>query len=171
MSTEPAALFIGRFQPFHRGHLLVVQGMAKICPRVVIVIGSSNQSNTKENPFNAAERKDMMQRALQGVDLIPVKDISFVEVPDMAEDDAWTKAVLAAAGSTSIVWTGNEQVKALFEKEGIEVKWIKEVPGINATEIRQRMKDTGDWKSLVPPEVAGYLSEFDGPDRVRATFK
>ncbi len=171
MPTEPAALFIGRFQPFHRGHMLVVQGMAKICPRVVIVIGSSNLSNTKENPFNAAERKDMMQRALQGVDLIPVKDISFVEVSDMADDEAWVKAVLTAAGPTSVVWTGNEHVKTLFEKEGVEVKWIKEVPGISSTEIRDRMCHAGDWKSLVPPEVAGYLSEFDGPDRVRATQK
>jgi len=69
-----SCLFVGRFQPFHNGHLMVIKGMVKVCEKVVIGVGSSQESMTPENPFTATERREMIQRALQGVDLIP-KDI------------------------------------------------------------------------------------------------
>jgi len=166
-TQKPACLFVGRFQPFHKGHLLVVQGMTKMCSRVVIAIGSAQESGTAENPFTAAERRDMIQRALQGVNVIPMFDVIFVEVPDMEKDEDWTKHVLDAAGNVHKLWTGNDDTRRCFEGKGIEIQTIKEVPGISATEIRKRMKEGGDWKALVPPEVAAYIGEINGVERVK----
>ena len=56
---------------------------------------------------------------------------------------------------------------ACFEKVGVEVKDIKEVPGISATEIRRRMREGGDWRALVPSEVASYLGELNATERLR----
>ena len=50
------ALYIGRFQPFHKGHLKILQKLAKKYDEIIIGIGSSQYSNTLENPFTSEER-------------------------------------------------------------------------------------------------------------------
>ena len=58
------ALFIGRFQPFHKGHLKVIKDIIKKDYRVIIGIGSSQYSHTVDNPFTSDERKKMIQETL-----------------------------------------------------------------------------------------------------------
>ncbi|MBU0531700.1 MAG: nicotinamide-nucleotide adenylyltransferase, partial [Candidatus Uhrbacteria bacterium] len=161
-------VFVGRFQPFHNGHLMVVKGMAKTCGKVIIVIGSAQESNTAKNPFTATERKDMIQRSLQDIDLIPQFDIDFREIEDMKDDGAWADAVIDACGDISIVWTGDEWTKKCFEDKGIEVKDIVEVPGISATMIRDKIKNGDEfWRDSVPEEVAKTISEIEGITRIK----
>jgi nicotinamide-nucleotide adenylyltransferase len=167
MNDKPACLFVGRFQPFHNGHLLVVEGMTKMCSRVVIAIGSAGEKETAENPFSVNERKEMIQRALQGKDIIPKYDVEFVEVPDMASDADWTKHVLEKSGNVHKLWTGNPDTKKCFEGSGLEIQTIKEIPGISGTDIRKSMKAGDDWKEKVPPEVASYMGEIGGVERVK----
>lgn len=155
---KPTCLFLGRFQPFHIGHLMVVQGMTKLCGRIVIGIGSADKKSTDENPFSAEERKEMIQRALQAVDIIPMFDVEFVELPDHAEDSTWTNMVLERVGHIDKVWTGNETTKKCFEGR-VEIQWIKEVPGFNGTEIRELMKKGGYWEEKVPDEVASFIKQ------------
>lgn len=162
-----SCLFVGRFQPFHNGHLMVIKGMTKVCGKIVIGIGSPEAATSGENPFTAAERREMIQRALQDENIIPNFDVFIVEVPDVGDDEAWAKKCLELAETVHQVWTGNEWTKTCFEKIGIEVKTIKEVPGISATEIRERMKEGGDWRALVPSEVASYLGELNATERIK----
>jgi len=85
----------------------------------------------------------------------------------LGDDEAWAKKCVELAETVHQVWTGNEWTKACFEKVGVEVKDIKEVPGISATEIRRRMREGGDWRALVPAEVASYLGELNATDRIK----
>ncbi len=146
---------------------MVIKGMTKVCGKIVVAIGSPEAEKGIENPFTAAERREMIQRALQGVDIIPNFDISIIEVPDVGDDETWAKKCLELSEEVHQVWTGNEWTKSCFEKVGLEVKDIKEVPGISATEIRKRMKEGGDWRALVPGEVASYLSELNASERIK----
>lgn len=59
-----AAVFIGRFQPFHRSHLDVVLKGLEIADEVVILIGSSTAARSFKNPFTYAERLDMILESL-----------------------------------------------------------------------------------------------------------
>jgi nicotinamide-nucleotide adenylyltransferase len=161
------ALFIGRFQPFHNGHLSVIKGMVKLNEKVFIGIGSSNLHGIPDDPFTREERREMIQRALQEENIIPLHDVILVNLPDMEEDTAWAKMCLEVCeNQVKTVWTGNEWTKNSFTGAGVEVKEIKEVPGISATEVRRRMKSGEDWKSLVPEAVADYIREIDGTNRV-----
>lgn len=166
-AKKPSCLFVGRFQPFHNGHLLVVEGMAKVCSKVVIAIGSPDKQWEAENPFSAEERRDMIQRALQAQDIIPRFDVNFVNVPDEDDDEAWTKNCLELAGDIDMIWTGNPHTKECFANSGKEIKDIKEVPGISSTEIREMMKTGGDWHLKVPPEVVASIESIDGVKRVK----
>ncbi len=163
--VKPTCLFIGRFQPYHNGHHLVVQGMTKLCGKIIIGIGSSDRSRSAENPYSAQERKEMIQAALQDEDLIPMFDINFIELPDHADDATWVKQVMELAGHINAVWTGNEQTKKCFEGK-LPIKAIKEVPGLSSTAVRTLVKTGGDWSSKVPDEVARSMREI-GLDRLK----
>jgi len=45
-------LIIGRFQPFHNGHLYAIKNALKKVDELVIAIGSSQYVNTEDNPFS-----------------------------------------------------------------------------------------------------------------------
>ncbi len=160
MST---CLFVGRFQPFHKGHLMVVQGMRKVCERFVIGIGSPDKQSSKQNPFSLDQRREMIGAALLDAN---IPDADILECHDTPTDTEWANAVLRVTGPVDEVWTGNENVAVLFEKEGVRVKRIKEVPGISATEIRARLKNGGDWESLVPEVVATIMKRLNVAKRV-----
>jgi len=153
---KPICLFIGRFQPFHNGHLMVIQGMTKVCSRVIIGLGSPEKNKNEENPFTIEERKEMIQRALQDEDIIPMFDVEFVELPDHEDDEKWTQAVLERVGRVDKVWTGNEWTKKCFDGK-VEIQWIKEVPGFSSTDIRALIKAGKDWEDKVPQEVYRYI--------------
>ena len=57
-------LFIGRFQPFHLGHLQDIKDALKEVDELLIGIGSSNEERTKENPFTVNERVKMADSVL-----------------------------------------------------------------------------------------------------------
>jgi len=56
------ALFIGRFQPFHKGHLLFLKSIYTQYDKIIIGIGSSQYSNSLDNPFSYDERKMMIEK-------------------------------------------------------------------------------------------------------------
>jgi len=164
---KPTCLFIGRFQPFHVGHLLVVKGMSKVCGKIIIGIGSSEKKWTEKNPFTAEERRDMIQRALQGVDVIPTFDVNFVNLTDKDDDAEWADHVLETTGKVDQIWTGNDWTKDCFEGKGIEIKDIKEVPGFDGTEIRKMIKTGGYWEEKVPDEILSSIKAIDGVKRIK----
>ncbi|MCK5309571.1 MAG: adenylyltransferase/cytidyltransferase family protein, partial [Thermoplasmata archaeon] len=49
-------LIIGRFQPFHKGHFEVLKEIAGQVDKLIIGIGSADESYTFEDPFTAGER-------------------------------------------------------------------------------------------------------------------
>jgi nicotinamide mononucleotide adenylyltransferase len=92
--------------------------------------------------------------------------VEFLEMRDLPSDEEWTKQLLEKTGPVDIVWTGNEDTKKCFEGKVPEIKMIKEVPGISATEVRARMRGGGDWKALVPPEIIATMNAIDGVKKV-----
>ncbi len=54
-------VFIGRFQPFHFGHKHVIDEALKVAERVIVLIGSADDSRTQRNPWSYAERYNMIR--------------------------------------------------------------------------------------------------------------
>lgn len=54
------AVFIGRFQPFHNGHLQVIEHGLQIAERVIVLVGSATAASSPKNPFTYEERKTMI---------------------------------------------------------------------------------------------------------------
>lgn len=85
-----AAIFIGRFQPPHSGHLAMLRHALDAAERVVIVLGSAFQSRTPKNPFTWQERQAMLLAALPEADRPRVQ---FLAMRDFYDEARWVQAV------------------------------------------------------------------------------
>ncbi|HXY46810.1 MAG TPA: adenylyltransferase/cytidyltransferase family protein, partial [Thermoplasmata archaeon] len=83
-------LLIGRFQPFHRGHLSVVRTIRADRPddSLLLGIGSAQESFTWKNPFTAGERFEMIARAIADADIARVE---VVPIPDIHQHALWVR--------------------------------------------------------------------------------
>jgi len=161
-------LFVGRFQPFHYGHLASIKQALEECDELIIVIGSAQYSHTFENPFTTGERIEMIRAALleEGIDL---KKIVLVPVPDIGEHSIWVSKVKSLCPSFDVVYTNNSLVRRLFEEEGFQVKstelYRRDLE--MGTAIRERMLRREPWEELVPKSVADYIKKIRGVERLR----
>jgi bifunctional NMN adenylyltransferase/nudix hydrolase len=86
------AVLIGRFEPFHNGHLANVNQAIDIAEHVQILVGSSFQPRTPKNPFTFYERKEMISSALQPgikvgiISINPLRDFKY-------SDNSWIAQV------------------------------------------------------------------------------
>lgn len=78
-------IFIGRFNPFHLGHLNDVRQGLEIAEQLVIVVGSHNQAANIKNPFSSSERIEMIKSCLTDDEL---KRVHFVKLKDYHYNDA-----------------------------------------------------------------------------------
>jgi nicotinamide-nucleotide adenylyltransferase len=163
-----AGLIVGRFQPFHRGHLAVVSDLRRARPRspLLLAIGSAQESFTADNPFTAGERVEMIQRALSEANVDRCLPIPVADIHQHAQWVAYLRGLLPAF---EVVYTNNPLTRLLFEREGIRV----ELPPLVQREkfqgviVRQRLVQGENWKELVPPAVVRFLTEIGAPERVQ----
>ena len=161
-------LFVGRFQPFHHGHFEVVKRLLKKHDEIVLVIGSAEEANTKDNPFTAGERMEMIrsafgQRSRSRIIIVPVRDIN--------DHSRWVDHVRAYVPHFDVVYSNNELVARLFRDAGCNVEPIEYVDrGTNEGRyIRELMKKGDDgWKRHVPDGAVKFIDRIDGTARLRA---
>ena len=158
------ALFIGRFQPFHKGHLKDIKAASKECYEVIIAIGSSQHSNTPDNPFSFEERVKMIEDTLSAEG---IEKYTIFAVPDINDDFRWVEHVETLVPKFDVVYTGNAKTEKLFRQRHHQVKRVEIVPSISSTTIRKRMVADKDWKGLVPEQVIRYIEDIDGVKRVK----
>ena len=159
-----ASLYIGRFQPFHKGHLFMIQH----CPSdlLYIGIGSSQYDHRFDNPFTFEERKKMIELTL---DKQFKKQYKIYPVPDIHDPPNWVAHVKKIIPSFSTVLTNNSFTKDLFSEKGYDVF----SPGYYQRSfcmgkiIRERLRNDQEWEQLVPEEIIPYLKKIDASDRLK----
>jgi len=165
-------LFVGRFQPFHVGHLKAVKDILEKLDELVIVVGSSQYSHRVDNPFTAGERVTMIRTALEEEGISPSR-YWIVPVPDVHVHMTWVAQVLGYTPKFSVVYTNEPLTRRLFIEAGYDVKPVpfyrREV--YSATEIRKRMLSGKDWEELLPSTVVQFIKEIDGVKRLRDLAK
>lgn len=166
------ALFVGRFQPFHNGHMEVIRDILTEVDEIIIVIGSAQYSHRMDNPFTAGERATMVRRALDEAK-IPISKAWIIPVGDVHVHMLWVAKVVGYTPKFSVVFSNEPLTRRLFIEAGFKVKRIPfhKRTIYSSTEIRQRMLENEDWKTLVPKSVATYILEIDGVERLRDLAK
>lgn len=163
---------MGRFQPFHLGHLAAVKYALERVEYLYVVVGSAQRSHERANPFTAGERITMIKSALDGNGVNPSKWMA-VPIADADSHSLWVSSVESMVPKFDIVFTNDALTFLLFEEEGIEVKAVPytDRSRYSATNVRDRILERKDWESLVPAQVAKHVKEFGGVERVRALMR
>ena len=163
-------LFIGRFQPFHKGHLATVKFALEKVEQLVIVVGSAQKSHEPRNPFTAGERIRMIKESLDSDGETDVRRILIIPVPDTDVHALWTHQVDMLVPKYDVVFANDLFTLMLFQEKGIKAL---EAPlyrrdEMKATEIRKRMIAEEIWEDLVPIPVSKVIKEINGVERVKA---
>lgn len=169
MNSILRGLYIGRFQPFHLGHLEAVKWILERVDEVIIGIGSSQYSHSLKNPFTTGERITMVIKALEWVGIKRRRFLT-LPIPDIHMHSLWVKHVISLTPSFQTVFTNEPLTRRLFEEDG-RFK-LSPIPFFkrelySATEIRRRIISGDSWEELVPKPIAEYIREIGGVERIR----
>ncbi|HWH09434.1 MAG TPA: nicotinamide-nucleotide adenylyltransferase, partial [Candidatus Thermoplasmatota archaeon] len=114
-------LFLGRFQPFHLGHLEATRRLAGRHDELVLAIGSANVSHTPTNPFTGGERVEMARAALAEAG---IGNVVVLPVPDLGRNALWAAHVASLVPRFRVVHTNNPLPARLFAEAGYEVAGV-----------------------------------------------
>jgi len=183
-SDETIGYTHGRYQPFHKGHYLVIEKMLKTYDKVYIGIANPdrelpsnleltdktliediNKARAPENNlYSYEERRDMIYASLKeaGYDMSRIiiqKHYGFYDT------DNWEQ-YLPPKEQTTIIMpikdTHHSAKKDLYEEQGYKVKVIPLFPGYSGKKLDAAIEkyiETGseEWKELVPNAVQSYI--------------
>ena len=159
-------LLIGRFQPFHLGHLdAVLFGLSRT-ENLFICIGSSNKSNERRNPFSAEERREMI---ISSIEPSMADRLKIFDIPDVGDHQKWTFEIDQIVPKYDIIFTNDEFTKTLFEKREMNVVPVelKDREKFSGTNIRELIVDDKYWQDLVPRGTKKVLDKIDAKERLK----
>jgi nicotinamide-nucleotide adenylyltransferase len=174
MTRVARGMIHGRFQPFHRGHLEYLQGAAAASDEVFVGITNPDPTRIKpepsdplrhlleSNPWTYAERLLMVKAAAGDLGLDPAR-VHVIPFP-VNEPELWPAYV--PDGVTQYLrlfseWGGTKLER--FREAGYEVVILDEgvEKRISGADVREVLREGGDWEPLVPPGVARVIRELE----------
>jgi nicotinamide-nucleotide adenylyltransferase/phosphinothricin biosynthesis protein PhpF len=164
----------GRFQPFHVGHAEYLRGAAERCDEVFVGITNPDPTRIRpepsdparhlpeSNPWSFAERLLMVKAAAADLEL-ELACVHVIPFP-VNEPELWPAYV--PDGVTQYLrlfseWGGTKLERmrdAGYEVVVLDQGAEKEISG---AEVREALREGGDWESLVPPGVARVICELE----------
>ncbi|MEM2856095.1 MAG: nicotinamide-nucleotide adenylyltransferase [Candidatus Nitrosocaldaceae archaeon] len=160
-------LLIGRFQPFHNGHLMLAKSILDECDELIVAVASAQFNYLVKDPFTAGERIEMIHEALKEA-LVDISRCYIIPIINDENNTRWFLHLSSYLPKFDIVYSGNEYVKMLL-KDHTKVKDVKPFSRdkFNASKIREMMINDQNWKVLVPNAVANFIERIDGVNRLK----
>lgn len=161
---------MGRFQPFHFGHLELIKQILKDNDSVIVGIGSAQYSHTLKDPFTAGERHLMISTTLEEENIY---QFYLVPIEDVNSNPLWVAHVESLTPKFNKVYTNNPLVRRLFREKEYEVHSMDLMnrSSWSGTRIREKILEDGDWKKDVPESVYEIINEIDGVQRLKDLAK
>lgn len=158
-------LLIGRFQPFHLGHLDAFSFALSKVEKLWIGIGSSNRPPGHKNPFNAEERKEMI---LSSIDNSIAKRINIYFIPDFENHKKWIDNIDSIVPKFDVVFTNDKMTQSLYSERGTKVISVpftkREV--LSGTNIREKILIDQNWQEFVPEGTKVVLQKIGAKQRL-----
>jgi len=165
-------LMMGRFQPFHLGHLDLVKQILDECDEIIIAITSSQFNYLEKDPFTTGERMEMIHDSLKesSVDLTRCYIMSLENQFNIA---TWASYLKSALPHFDKVYSGNNYVSMLLSDSEIPVVAPKffNRNQYNATNIRSMIISDENWKDSVPNAVYKLLTKINAKNRLEVISK
>ena len=159
-------LLIGRFQPFHLGHLAALRFALPKVDKLWLGLGSSNKPMDKNNPFSVDERKKMILSSIE--DSIKNK-ISIFPIPDLDNHVKWIQNIDTIVPDYEIIFSNDPMTEHLYSKRKIQVITIPFLKRdqLSGTRLRDLIKSDQKWDDLVPEGTKLLLENLDAKNRLK----
>ena len=162
-------ILIGRFQPFHAGHLALLQLALQHAPQVLVVLGSSFAARSTKNPFTWQERAAMIRASVGPAERAR---IHFLAIRDYYHEQRWSQALQQ---SVQAHFPQIQNIALVGHFKDNSSRYLSQFPhwtliaaprqaAIDATSIRQIYFEAEDidvslavMENLVPLAVRQYL--------------
>lgn len=185
-SKKTYGVLLTRGQPFHIGHIAVIEQALKENDRVLVVIGSADKCNTDRNPLCDETRRFLFSKLKKYLGLCGSKRLSFLCLADWSDDNHIPYESSVGSTNTDFESVNKEWgmylyynivscirvkdfnfyyndnldiIKSWFPKyidERVHVITSKRIPRVSSSEVRQAFKDD-NMSYLV--KVLPYLTE------------
>jgi pantetheine-phosphate adenylyltransferase len=165
------ALVVGRFQPFHKGHLFLIKKALEKADKVIIGIGSANITD-ENNPIDYETRKKVI-KAVFYKEGIEEKLSKIVPLDDFFDDVKWLFNLRKQVGKFDLALGNNEWTNNILKKAGYKVL---EVDYYNrglyeGWRIRKLIRGGKKWQDRVPDYLIKAILNFDfRPPTSRSNF-
>ena len=163
------SVFIGRFQPVHKGHLHTIKQILDKGEDIIIVIGSSQYSHTPDNPFTGGERVMLIKRALMD-EGIPLERVDIVPLADINIHPLWVAHMKSFVPYFDKAYSHNPLVSRLLKDAGVKVEETKLLDRVtySAKHIRDLIRwGNPEWESLAPEGVVKLIKQHSLDERIR----
>ena len=160
MSEPRRALYLGRFQILHKGHLSVLKYIdaQPDVDELVIGIGSTQYSRNNKsfekplilNPFTFEERKEYVEATVKNNLMKPYMIVGIMDQHNYAR---WAAYTLSITPKISYIYTNGRGEIDVFTKLGYECRNFPTPLHYNATLIRELMANEGPWERFIPDEA------------------
>jgi pantetheine-phosphate adenylyltransferase len=152
------ALFPGSFDPFHNGHLEIVERASRLFDEVVVAVLRNPQ---KIGPlFSLSERREMLEESLAHIDRVRIVSVATLVV-NVARD---VEATVIIKGLRAVTDFESELQMAQMNKQlsGVETLFLptsSTYSFIASRLLREVARFGGDVHGFVPATVAARLQE------------
>lgn len=171
------SLFIGRFQPFHIGHLADIKSIIAKNEHCIIAIAAANKVGTWRNPLAGNERENIIRETLNAESLLDPKSLpkgsyEIHQLTDIDNDDKWLQHVVNSLPKFEKVYSGSEYVRGFFtDDERFEVFPVKMIQDKNgqilcATNIRKEILNNENYERYLHPKVKEILDKLAFRERL-----
>jgi len=159
-------LLIGRFQPFHLGHLEALKFALSKVDKLWLGLGSSNKSPEKNNPFSAEDRKKMI---LSSIDDSMKNKITIYFIPDLDNHVKWIEKIDSIVPKFDIVFSNDSLTDHLYSKRDVEVFSIPFLKRdqLSGTIIRNLIKSDQKWEDFVPEGTKSFLINSNANEHLK----
>jgi len=167
-----SALYIGRFQPFHLGHLSVVKKAIEENERLIIAIGSAEKNFLPQNPLTASERFVLIEEVLKD-EGIAAEKFCIIPVRNINNYALWVNHINLLVPPYTKLYTGSKIVEICYRHNPLtfdKIIKIERENNISATDIREKMATDKEWEDYVPKKAAELLKRWEIPQRLKNTY-
>lgn len=163
-------VYIGRFEPPHAAHLLVMQEALRSVQKLIVVIGSARSARNTKNPWTAEERQEVILAMLREAGVARSR-VLFVHVRDYFYNEGlWLSEVQRgvaefARGSSDIALIGHVKDESSYYLRSFpawEFVPTHVVSPLSATDVRRAYFEDrlAEVRGMVPPAVHAFLTAF-----------
>lgn len=193
---EPGrALYIGRFQGFHYGHLDVLKQIeaADDVDEIIIGIGSSQydylhpspEAAIQINPFTYEERKQMIYESIKDVIKKPVH---VYPIPDFHNCPKWLKYIEDNLPRFDVYYTNTKREIEVFESNNHKTRrikinfifhagpmreWLGQIPvkySLTPEVLKETMQKYNHYGDLMPEPTRRFFQKMNAGDRIRSLY-